>query len=76
MILDKLYQIEEKSKLSIKKEKERINTVKSMRRLLNQIDFSSEVVPIKDIKHLTMLISSLKGKILTEEEMNIINELI
>jgi hypothetical protein len=76
MILDKLYKIEEKSRLSIKKEKERINTVKSMRRLLNQIDLSSEVIPVKDIKQLSMLISSLKGKVLTEEEMNIINELI
>jgi hypothetical protein len=76
MILDKLYKIEEKSRLSIKKEKERINTVKSMRRLLNQIDLSSEVIPVKDIKQLSMLIYSLKGKVLTEEEMNIINELI
>jgi len=76
MILDKLHQIEEKSRLSIKKEKERINTIKSMRELLNQIDFSSEIVPVKDIKQLTILIYSLKGKVLTEEEMNIINELI
>ena len=49
---------------------------KSIKTLLEQIDFSAEVVPENNLDMYSRLIASLKQEELTEEENRIIKEIV
>ena len=76
MILEKLTKIEVALKYSISSEYKKIETIRGFKELLNQIDFSSEIVPFEDSERLTKVLTSLKGKDLNRCESNLVEELI
>lgn len=76
MILDKLTLLNLEVKSNIYKEQNRLVAIKTIQDLLGQIDFDVEIVPTKDIKKLTTLLISLKGRILNEEESELLKRII
>ena len=54
----------------------KIETIIEFKELLNQIDFSTEVVPIEDNEKLTNLLTSLKGKQLSSIETKLVEEIV
>lgn len=76
MILEKLTKIEVAVKYNINSEYRKIETIRGFKELLNQIDFSSEIVPVEDSERLTKVLTSLKGKQLNRCESNLVEELI
>lgn len=76
MIIDKLSKIELASKYRINSEYRKLDTVRIFKELLNQVDLSSEVVPMEDYKKLTKILTSLKGKQLSKCESKLIEELV
>ena len=76
MILEKLVKIELEAKSNIDNEYKRIETIRGFKELLNQIDFSSEIVPIEDSERLTNIMTYLKGKQLNGCESNLVKEII
>jgi len=76
MIVEKLSQIEVEAKYNINSEYRKIETISGIKRLLNQIDFSSEIVPIEDSERLTNIMTYLKGKQLNGCESNLVKEII
>ena len=76
MIIEKLSKIEVASKYKINSEYRKIETVRTFRELLDEIDFSSEEVPYEDIEKLSELLTFLKGKELNKCETNLVKELI
>ena len=75
MILEKIIQTENVAKHAIKISVRKLAVIRSIRKLLNQIDFSSEIVPIEDKESLERLFVSLKGKTLDKDEKELIEEL-
>ena len=76
MIFDKLKQIESEAKNNIDHQYQRIEAVRKFKELLNEIDFSSEVIPVEDAERLARVLTSLKGKQLSRHEKDLIEELI
>ncbi len=76
MITQVLSDIELDVKYKIYKEQKRLIAVKTVKELLDQVDFSVEVVPLEDIEKLSRLLVSLKGKELNEEEKRLIEKII
>ncbi len=76
MILNKLAKIELDIKKDLYTQYQKIETIKKFKDLLQQIDFSAEIVPIDNKKLLTHLMSSLKGNKLTNEETDLVGALI
>jgi pantothenate synthetase len=76
MITQKLSEIELDVKYNIYLEQKRLKAIKTIKELLDQIDFSVEVVPFGDIKKLSKLLVSLKGKALDEEENRLIEKIV
>jgi len=76
MIIEKLSKIEATAKYNIYSEYRKIETIMEFKELLNQIDFSSEVVPIEDSERLTNLLTSLKGKQLSSIETKLVEEIV
>jgi len=76
MILEKLSKIKLEAVNKINGEYRKIETVRNFKKLLNQIDFSSEVVPTEDTGRLKKLLISLKGKELNEIENMLVEEII
>ena len=76
MIIEKLSKIEVEAKYKINSEYRKIETVKVFKELLNQIDFTAEVVPVEDSERLTKVLTSLKGKQLTGCEAKLVEEII
>jgi hypothetical protein len=54
----------------------KLEAIRGIKKLLMQIDFNSEVVPTESYSKLKELLESLKGSLLTENEIKLINELI
>ena len=61
MILEKLKVAEKSVKKNINMEKRRMEAIISIKKLLEQIDFKAEVVPVEDRDKLSNLLVSLKG---------------
>jgi len=76
MILDKLTSIELEVKSNIYKEQNKLVAVKTIQDLLDQIDFNAEIVPMEDLDKLSMLLDSLKGRALSEEESELLKRLV
>jgi len=75
MILENLSMAEKTVKENIKLNVRILESIRSIRKLLRQIDFSSEVVPIEDKEKLQRLLISLKGDSLTRDELALVEEL-
>jgi len=75
MLLEKLHKIEIEIKYTLFKEQKKMNAVKSIKELLNEIDYRVEEVPAKSKENLMNLLKVLKGKELTEEEVLLIEKL-
>ena len=75
MILENLLMAEKTVKENIKLNLRMLESIKSIRKLLRQIDFSSEVLPIEDKEKLQRLLISLKGDSLTRDEVALVDEL-
>lgn len=50
----------------------KLAAIKSIRGIISQIDFTSEVVPIDEPERLIKLLTSLKGEQLTGQEIDIV----
>lgn len=75
MILKTISIIKHTSTINIQKEVEKLETIATIENLLNQVDFTSEVVPINDVDKLTKLISSLKEAELNTKEIALVKEI-
>ncbi len=76
MILEKLSKIKLEAENKINSEYRKIETVRNFKKLLNQIDFTAEVVPTEDSKRLTKVLTSLKGRTLNGSESKLVEEII
>lgn len=58
------------------KDEKKLNTILELKKLLKQIDFNVEIVPLEDEVRLLNFFYSLKSKPLSKEEKALINELV
>ena len=72
MILDKLKVAEKSVRKNINMEKRRMEAIISIKKLLEQIDFNAEVVPVEDRDKLSNLLISLKGDNLDCAEVELV----
>jgi len=76
MILEKLLLAEFTVQDNIETEEGKLKAIRSIRSMLNGIDFNSEVVIDDDEKRLTRLLASLKGDSLSKVEMELIQSIV
>ncbi len=76
MIKSRLLEIEYKSINKTIKQPEKLVAILRIKQLLSQIDFNAEIVPLQDEEHLVKLLTSLKNKRLSKQELLIVKELI
>ena len=67
--------ISEIKKATNNSETNRLEAIHTIEHLLDEIDFSSEVVPTNDIEKLKNLLTNLKGDNLTSKEIEIAKEI-
>ncbi len=58
------------------KDEKKLNTILDLKKLLRQIDFNVETVPLEDEDRLLNFFSSLKNNPLSIEEKELVNELV
>ena len=75
MILKTISIIKHTSKINIQNEVEKLETITTIEKLLNEIDFSSEEVPMNDVEKLTTLLSLLKEEELNTNEIALVKEI-
>ena len=75
MILDRLCQIEESAKFKIKKEQERVRTARSLKTLLKEVNLRAEIVPSDNETQIIKLFQDLKGKVLDQNELQTVREI-
>jgi len=75
MILNIISSIKQSVNASREIETQRLEAINNIEELLNQIDFSSEVVQTHDKEKLTKLLSSLKGKSLNKQELALVEDI-
>jgi len=76
MILAKLLLMQYDTVNTEQKDEKKLNTISELKRLLRQIDFNVEVVPLEDEDRLLKLFSSLKNNPLSIQEKVLIKELV
>jgi len=76
LIKAKINSIQYKTEIDLKFNVEKISALKSINHLLNQIDFTVEEVPINNSERLKKLLTSLKGDSLSENEIELVTEII
>jgi len=54
----------------------KLKTIRTIRDLIAQIDFNTEMVPVDNVEKLRDLLTSLKGNKLSEDEMKLVKELV
>ena len=75
MIRQIISNIKLSSSHKINEEVSRLSAADSIQKLLNQIDFNSEVVPVHDPEKLHKLLETLKGEALNISEIAVIKEI-
>jgi len=75
MILKTISIIKHTSKIKIQNEVKKLETITTIEKLLNEIDFSSEKVPMNDVDKLTKLLSLLKKGELNTHEIALVKEI-
>lgn len=76
MITKILSDIESDVESNIYIEQKKLAAIRSIAKLLKQIDFSAEVVPYENNGKLSHLLVSLKGTALNEEEIKLIDTIV
>ena len=76
MIQTKLLLIEYATINSRERNHWKLAAIRGVKNLLTQIDFTAETIPLESAKKLKELLSSLKGDLLTNEELKIADELV
>jgi len=54
----------------------KLAAIRSIRNLLLHLDLNAEVVPVKNVRSLQNLLSSLKGEDLNDDERKLVEELV
>jgi hypothetical protein len=75
MIIERLLYAVNEIQVRMEKEAGRLEAIRSIRKLLSEVDFTAEVVPVEDKDRLIRLLVSLKGHALTDNELEVINEI-
>ena len=75
-ILTKLSDIKSSTKKNIKNDTKKLITIKSIKRILEEIDFNSEEVLINNFEKLFALLTSLKGSNLSKREVQLVKEIV
>ena len=75
MINTKLLLLEYAAKNNHEEDNASLAAIKSIRKMISQIDFSSEVVPIDNPESLIKLVVSLKGEQLSALEINVLYDI-
>ncbi len=75
MIIEKLSLIESKAENNINNEYKRLAAIRSIKTLLDQIDFSAEIVPMEDKERLVELLTFLKEQQLNDYENQLVEEI-
>ena len=75
MILQTLNSIKISSEKNIENESKKIETANSIEKLLNQIDFTTEIVPTENLERLRKLFTSLKNEELNSEEIELLSKI-
>lgn len=76
MIITKLLEIEADLTNGANKEPNKLMALQAIKNLLEQIDFSAEVVPLHNENQIIQLFVSLKGEQLSQDEVQIAKKLI
>ena len=76
MILAKLSEIKLSTLKNIKNESKKLLALKSINKILCQIDFSTEDVKINNTENLKKVLTSLKGDKLNKNEIKLVREII
>jgi len=76
MIVDKLQLAEIEIEQKLYAEYVKLQAVKSLLRLLKQIDFSSEILPEEQPERLLRVLVALKGSALSEYENKLVQEMV
>ena len=76
MIQTKLLLIEYAAINGPEKNHWKLAAIRGVKNLLTQIDFTAESIPLESAKKLKELLISLKGDLLTKEELKIADELL
>ncbi|MCF6349311.1 MAG: hypothetical protein L3J20_13635 [Flavobacteriaceae bacterium] len=74
-MIKKLSEIELEIRYTIYIEQKKLNAVRTIIELFNQLDFPTQMTSIENIEELTKLLISLKGKQLSDEEANLVEEI-
>ena len=76
MLYERLKQVEISTKDRIREEQNKLKVVQTILELLEEIDFSAEMIPEGDIERIVRLLVFLKGEELTELESRIVSEIV
>ncbi|MFL0352211.1 hypothetical protein [Xanthomarina sp. GH4-25] len=76
MIQTKILFIEQDVERNSPENSELLVAVRSIKKLLNQIDFQAEVVPLESTKKLSNLLESLKNEPLSNSERLLVKKLV
>jgi len=68
--------MELEAKMQNEQVQKRVQAIKSLQQILNQIDFTVEEVPIDDSDRFLKLLRSLKNDQLSEEEESLVDEIL
>jgi hypothetical protein len=75
MIESKLNLLEQATMHSPIQDHLKLKAIRDTKKLLNQIDFNAEVVPLENSTKLEKLLVFLKGNLLTKDESKLVEEL-
>ncbi len=76
MIYHKIFILEQELQTHLKEGRKKEKALNSIKQLLNKVDNNVEVVPAKDIKKLSLLLSFLKEKPLSRYEKIMLKEIV
>ena len=68
--------MELEAKMQNEQVQKRVQAIKSLQQILNQIDFTVEEVPIDDSDRFLKLLRSLKNDQLSEDEESLVDEIL
>ena len=75
MIQNIISNIKLSATFKIDEEVDRLTAANSIQKLLNEIDFNSEIVPIDNTDKLKNLLESIKEKPLSQKELKLVSEI-
>lgn len=76
MIFHKIFILEQELQTHLKEGRKKQKALNNIKQLLNQVNSNAEVVPAKDLRRLSLMLSCLKGKRLSRYENLVLKEII